>query len=123
MDAARIVSNHSAKRAVRVGRRIGPPSQTQRRRSLAQLIADNAGLYPRKTLLGVNFENVIQVPAPVHHDRCVAALAAQARPAATRKDWRTKIPANGNRSQNVRNLLTLFFLGVVVRDARPCRMR
>jgi hypothetical protein len=84
-------------------RRIWSPRQTERRGGIAQLIADHSGLHASKAFFGIDFENVVKVPAPIHHDRRVTALPAQARPASPRKDWCSKISANGNRRHNILN--------------------
>jgi hypothetical protein len=75
MDTARIVSNHSAKRAVGVRCRIRSPGQTKWSRRIAQLIANDSWLHARKSLRGIDFQDSIKVSAPINHNGSVAALA------------------------------------------------
>jgi hypothetical protein len=105
MHAARVVPNHSAKRAMRVRRGVGPPRQSKFRRRIAQLIAHYARLYSRESLHRIDFQNVIEVPRPVHHNGRIAALPRQTCPAAARKDRHSKFSAYTDRRDYILNRL------------------
>ena len=82
VSAARIISEHSAKGAVRVRGGIWAPSQLVRLGRVSQLIANRSRLNTRVLLRNVQFKNVVQVLGPVDNDRNVTALARNTRPAA-----------------------------------------
>ena len=83
MDAAGVVAEHSAERAVAVGFRIGGEVQLVLfDRAVAQIVEDAARLNPRQLACRVDLQHVVHVLREVHHDRDVAALPGEAGPAA-----------------------------------------
>ena len=78
MCAAGIVADHSADGAAIMSRRVGRECQLVHFGLVAQGVQHDTRLNARKSLLRINFENLIHVLRKVEDHRDVAALAGQA---------------------------------------------
>src|SRR5260221_1770797 len=103
MHAARIVPDHSSESAVRVRSRVRPTGQANLCRRIAHLLANHPWLHAREAFSRVDFLDTIQVAGPVEHDRRVAALSGQTRPAAARENRHSELFTYADRSYNVLN--------------------
>src|SRR5947208_8224071 len=104
MNAARIVADHSTKRAVIVGCGIGSERQVMRFGRVSQIIQDNAGLDASDFLSRVEFQYRPHVLRHVEYHRNIAALTRQTRTAAARKNWRAEAPRDFYSLENIVNI-------------------
>ena len=127
MRAARVVSDHAAKRATAVRRGIRPEGQLMRLRLVAQSVEDDARFYSGKSFACIQLRDPIHIFREVEHDRDIAALACQARARPARQNRRAEFPANGHGSDDIvgitrhdqtnRNLTVIGGVGRVERPA------
>ena len=94
MRAAGIISQHAAKCAMCMCGGIRPPGQLVRFSSVPQRVADCSRLNARELLRDIQFNDVVQVLAPVHDDRDIATLAGQTGTAAAGKNRSAELAAN-----------------------------
>ena len=101
MDAAGIVADHPAERAVGVRRRIGAERQAVPLGLPAQRVEHDARLHAREAPLGIDRDHAVHVFREIEHDRHVAALAGEARAAAAPEDRRLVRAADRDRALDV----------------------
>jgi hypothetical protein len=77
MGAAGVVADHSAQRAAVVRGWIGRQRKPVRGGRVAQLIADDAGLHAGKPVLGIEFDDAVEVLGEVDEHTSVDALPGQ----------------------------------------------
>ena len=77
VNAARVVADHSADRAVRVRRGIGTEGELVVLGGVAEIVEDDAGLHARVFRVGIELDDLVQVLRKVHDDGDVAALAGE----------------------------------------------
>ena len=101
-DAAGVVPDHPAERAVIVRRRIRPERQLMVALGrLPQVVEDQPGLHARELPFRVEVEDAVQVLREIEHDGDVAALAGEARAAPARKERRFVLPADADSLDDV----------------------
>ena len=91
MRAARVVADHAADRAVRVGGRVRREGEVVRFGDGAQIIKHNARLHTREAGLGVEFEDLVHVAREVDDDGDIASLAGKPGAATAAEDRRVDL--------------------------------
>src|SRR5580765_4585430 len=87
MRSAGVVAEHAAKSAVVVCCRIGSPGKCVGFGSAPQGITYRTRLHACVSFFWIQFQNMMQVLAPIQHNRDIAALAGQAGSTAAREKW------------------------------------
>ena len=101
VNAARVVADHPAYRAVVVRLRVRAEVQPLRFRRIAQVVEHAAGLDGRRLTRRVDRLRRVHVLREIHDDRDVATLTRQARPPAAREHGRAELPEQLDRRDDV----------------------
>ena len=101
MDAAGIVSDHSADGAAVVTGRIGREREVMFFSGVTQLVENHAGLHAGDAAHRIDFENSRHVLGKIEDHGDVAALAGKRGAAAATEQRRSEFAADGNRGQNI----------------------
>ena len=94
---ARVVADHAAERAVRVGGRQRPELQAGRPELVVEHIHDDARLHQAGAVLPVDLQQPVAVLRPVQNHRGVGAFAGEAGPAAAGQHRGVVAPAHLDR--------------------------
>jgi len=103
MRAAGIVSQHAAEGAVCMRSGIRPPGQFAGFSSMPQHVANRSWLDARELLRNIQLNNVVQVLAPVHDYRDIAALAGKTGAAAAGKNRSAELAATSDGIDHIFN--------------------
>jgi hypothetical protein len=97
MDAARVIAQHAAERAMVMSGGVWAPRQGVGLGSIAECVAYRSGLDTSIFLVRIQLNDVVQIFRPINDNRNVAALACQTCPAASRKQWSAEPSTQSNR--------------------------
>ena len=101
MNAAGIVADHPAQRAVIVGRGVGSEPESVGRQLLLQLVENAPGLDACPARAGIDLEHTIHPAAQIEHHRDVAALTGEAGAASAREHRRAVRACDPDRRHHV----------------------
>ena len=103
--STRIVAHHSAYAAAVARRSLRAEEQPVRLKRQVQLVADHARLHPRPTLLSVDFQYMVEVPADVHHYAVTDHLPRYGRAAGARDEAGAPLPGQEDELADVPDAL------------------
>src|SRR5579883_240742 len=108
MHAARIITDHSAQRTPAVCGGIRTKGETMFFGLRSKIVEHKPGLNPSKTLIRINFDNLIKIFRKVHKESDIHALPGNTRSATTTKHRYAVFPCRCDRSDHIINGLRYY---------------